>query len=57
MVELQTYETTQSYCIYRGPSLEEMQIGHAQQPLKHFSQPELGKSLLRQLLSKEIKKI
>lgn len=56
LIELQTFETTQSYCVYRGPSLEEIQKGDQQQVLKHFSQPELGKSLLRKLLRKETQK-
>lgn len=51
--ELQTYETTQSYCVYRGPSLEQLQKGETPDALKHFSQPELGKSLLRKLLLPE----
>ena len=52
--ELQTYETTQSYCTYRGPGLEDIQKGGNQVSLKHFSQPELGKSVLRkQLLQKQ----
>ncbi len=50
LVELQTYETTQSFCQYRGPSLEELQKNNGKTPLKHFSQPELGRSVLRQLL-------
>ena len=50
LCELQTYETTQSYCAYRGPSLEEMQESRDSDTLKHFSQPELGRSLLRKLL-------
>jgi len=50
MVELQTYETTQSFCQYRGPSLEELQKNNGKTPLKHFSQPDLGRSVLRQLL-------
>ena len=50
LIELQTYETTQSFCQYRGPSLEEMQKNKGVTPLKHFSQPDLGRSMLRQLL-------
>jgi 6-pyruvoyl tetrahydropterin synthase/QueD family protein len=50
LIELQTYETTQSFCQYQGPSLEEMQKNHGKTPLKHFSQPSLGRSVLRQLL-------
>lgn len=50
LVELQTYETTQSYCTYRGPSLEVFQNNKGCLPLRHFSQPELGRSVLRKLL-------
>ncbi len=50
LIELQTYETTQSFCQYQGPSLEEMQKNNGKTPLKHFSQPDLGQSMLRQLL-------
>jgi len=50
LIELQTYETTQSFCQYRGPSLEEMQKNSGKTSLKHFSQPKLGRSILRQLL-------
>ena len=53
LIELQTYETTQSYCQYPGPSLEEMQKNQGKTPLKHFSQPDLGRSMLRQLLRNE----
>ncbi len=51
LVELQTFETTQSYCQYQGPSLEKMQAGFADLSLKHFSRQELGRSVLRQQLS------
>ena len=50
LVELQTYETTQSYCQYTGPSLEQMQKSSSSYTLKHFSRPELGQSVLRQQL-------
>lgn len=56
LYELQTYETTQSYCVYRGPSLEQMQNENKVDVLKHFSQPELGKSLLRKMLRKDERK-
>ena len=56
LYELQTYETTQSYCVYRGPSLEQMQKGSKVDVLKHFSQPELGKSLLRKMLRQDERK-
>lgn len=48
--ELQTYETTQSYCVYRGPSLEEFQNRSSDSLLKHFSNQQLGRSILRNLL-------
>ena len=54
--ELQTYETTQSYCAYRGPSLEEMLESGNKDVLKHFSHAELGQSLLRQLLRSDDQK-
>ena len=50
LVELQTYETTQSYCQYQGPSLEEFLKAKKNDSLKHFSKNELGKSILRQQL-------
>lgn len=50
LLELQTYETTQSYCQYQGPSLEQLQKSHANQVLKHFSRDELGSSILRKQL-------
>lgn len=53
MCELQTYETTQSFCTYRGPSLDQIQKGQNMDTLKHFSHPELGKSLLRKMLRTE----
>ena len=56
LIELQTYETTQSYCVYQGPSLEEMQQNQGKTPLKHFSDPELGKSVLRKLLGVQSQK-
>jgi len=48
--ELQTYETTQSYCVYRGPSLEEFQNRTGDSLLKHFSNQKLGQSMLRNFL-------
>ena len=56
LFELQTFETTQSYCTYHGPSLEQMQKKGPHDALKHFSQPELGKSLLRKLLRSDEQK-
>lgn len=51
LVELQTYETTQSYCQYQGPTLDEMQKNQNTDTLKHFSRSDLGGSLLRQQLN------
>ena len=48
--EIQTYETTQSYCTYRGPSLDEMQKRSGENPLKYFSSKKLGDSVLRKQL-------
>lgn len=53
LVELQTYETTQSYCVYQGPTLEQLQKEGINSVLKHFTQPELGQSVLRKLLSQD----
>ena len=53
MVELQTYETTQSYCTYQGPSLDQIQKGKDRDVLKHFSHPKLGRSILRKMLRTE----
>ena len=54
LCELQTYETTQSYCVYQGPSLERLQKEGISSALKHFAQPELGQSVLRKLLSDSV---
>ena len=51
--EIQTYETTQSYCVYQGPSLEQLQNEQIPDSLKHFSRPALGRSLLRKLLRQD----
>ncbi len=55
--ELQTYETTQSYCSYRGPSLDEMQKRSGENSLKHFSSQHLGDSVLRKQLFAKQKKL
>ena len=51
LIELQTFETTQSYCQYRGPSLEQIQNDLTCASLKHFSNSELGQSVLRNQLN------
>lgn len=56
LVELQTFETTQSYCVYQGPSLEEFQQNKNETPLKHFANPDLGQSVLRKLLGAQSQK-
>lgn len=50
LYELQIYETTQSFCVYRGASLEQLQLQGGETALKHFSQPGLGRSALRSLM-------
>ncbi len=48
--ELQTYETTQSYCCFQGPSLDEMhEFAELGDP--HFASAALGRSTLRRFLS------
>ncbi len=47
LVELQLYETTQSWCNYTGPDLESFQQQGGERLLTHFMQPELGLSPLR----------
>ncbi len=50
--ELQTYETTQSYCCFQGPALDEMhEFGRLNG--SHFESAALGRSTLRRLLSAE----
>ena len=49
LYELQTYETTQSYCCFRGPTLDEMrELGRLDD--MHFASEALGRSNLRRLL-------
>ncbi len=50
LVELQIHETEQSYCCYRGPSLAVYQVEGQNHLLKHFKDPALGRSVLRQQL-------
>jgi 6-pyruvoyl tetrahydropterin synthase/QueD family protein len=49
LVELQLYETTQSWCCYTGPSLDERRRDGPAALQSHFRQPELGRSTLREL--------
>lgn len=49
LAELQLYETTQSWCCYTGPSLEERRRNGPAALQSHFRQPELGRSALREL--------
>ena len=51
--ELQIYETSQSHCSYKGPSLQELQKQGRSALLKYFSSEKLGKSQLRSLLNSE----
>ena len=49
LYELQTYETTRSYCCFRGPSLDETrELGRLGDP--HFQSRALGRSALRRFL-------
>jgi len=50
LVELQLYETTQSWCNYSGPDLETYQRQGSDRLMTHFVQPELGASPLRERL-------
>ena len=50
LYELQTYETTQSYCSFRGPSLEELQQRGGHIVPSHFQSANLGNSRLRRYL-------
>ena len=45
--ELEIHETAQSYCCYSGPGLSAFQDQGSSQLLRHFTNPELGKSSLR----------
>ena len=55
LYELQTYETAQSYCCFRGPSLDDIQErdGHITEP--YFQSDQLGRSVLRRYLDKQRK--
>jgi 6-pyruvoyl tetrahydropterin synthase/QueD family protein len=50
LVELQLYETTQSWCNYSGPSLAQFQRSGSDGLLTHFSDSNLGASPLRDLI-------
>ena len=51
LTELQIYETSQSYCTYTGPSLDELQKKGRSSLLRYFVSDDLGKSALRNVLS------
>ncbi len=51
LTELQIYETSQSHCSYKGPSLDELQKKGKSTLLRYFVSEELGKSTLRNQLS------
>jgi len=53
LVELQLYETTQSWCNYSGPSLEEFQQSGSDALMTHFLEPKLGESPLRDLIKEK----
>ncbi|MEW8689471.1 MAG: 6-carboxytetrahydropterin synthase [Candidatus Thiodiazotropha endolucinida] len=50
LVELQLYETTQSWCNYSGPTLEAFQQSGSDSLLTHFVDGKLGASQLRDLI-------
>ncbi|MEW8550759.1 MAG: hypothetical protein AB2533_09905 [Candidatus Thiodiazotropha endolucinida] len=50
LVELQLYETTQSWCNYSGPTLEAFQQSGSDSLLSHFVDGKLGASQLRDLI-------
>lgn len=50
LVELQLYETSQSWCCYRGPSLDEFQAIGSSEILHYFSEPGMSRSKLRALI-------
>ncbi len=56
LVELQIYETSQSHCCYRGPSLQELQKNGSSVLLKYFTSENLGSSKLRTLINKDIQR-
>ncbi len=56
LTELQIYETSQSHCCFKGPSLDELQKKGSSVLLNHFSSDDLGKSQLRNLLDQSIQR-
>jgi 6-pyruvoyl tetrahydropterin synthase/QueD family protein len=50
LVELELYETPQSWCNYRGPDLETFQQQGSDSLMTHFQQDELGTSPYRDLI-------
>lgn len=51
LVELQLFETPQSWCNYSGPSLEAFQQSGSDSLMTHFIEPRLGESQLRHLIT------
>lgn len=51
LVGLTLYETPQSWCEYRGPSLERLQREGPSALLRHFTDPRLGASHRRRLIA------
>ncbi|MES9991315.1 MAG: 6-carboxytetrahydropterin synthase [Candidatus Thiodiazotropha sp.] len=51
LVELQLYETTQSWCNYSGPTLEAFQESGSDRLMTHFNDQTLGESKLRDLIT------
>lgn len=53
LVELQLYETTQSWCNYSGPSLDAFQQAGSDGLMTHFIEEQLGSSQLRNLIREQ----
>ncbi len=53
LVELQLYETTQSWCNYTGPTLEQFREQGRNPLLTHFTDDYLGNSRLRDLIGEK----
>ena len=53
LYELQTYETAQSYCCFRGPTLDEMRE-FARLSDSHFASVALGRSSVRRFLTNRL---
>ncbi|MET0054909.1 MAG: hypothetical protein ABW108_08870, partial [Candidatus Thiodiazotropha sp. 6PLUC10] len=53
LIELELYETPQSWCNYTGPSLESFQLQGSDRLMTHFLDERLGRSSLRNLIKEK----